>query len=94
LKARRATAQQATIMQFFYVYILQSELNREYFYVGFTEHLRVRLKKHDAGEVPHTLKFRPWKLKTAVAFANQERALQFERYLKTASGRAFPKKRL
>ena len=81
-------------MQFFYVYILQSELNSERFYIGFTDNLQTRLKKHNAGEVPHTSKFRPWRIKTAIAFTDREQAIQFERYLKTASGRAFAKKRL
>jgi putative endonuclease len=83
-------------MQFFYVYILQnaSESEPKHFYVGRTEDLPARLKKHNAGEVPHTSKFRPWKIKTAVAFSERERAAQFEIYLKTASGRAFAKKRL
>jgi len=82
------------MMQFFYVYILQSELAIEHFYVGRTEDLRARLKKHNAGEVPHTAKFRPWQIKTAIAFKEENRAVKFERYLKTASGRAFAKKRL
>ncbi|MGA3283284.1 MAG: GIY-YIG nuclease family protein [Verrucomicrobiota bacterium] len=73
-------------MQFFYVYILQSESNARHFYVGSTEDLHARLKKHNAGEVPHTAKFCPWRIKTAVAFTNRERASQFECYLKTASG--------
>jgi len=33
-------------------------------------------------------------LKTAIAFIDRKKALQFEEYLKTASGRAFAKKRL
>jgi len=81
-------------MQFFYVYILQSEAEPARFYSGYTEDLKARLKKHYAGEVPHTSKFRPWRIKTAVAFTYLERAFAFERYLKTASGRAFAKKRL
>ena len=81
-------------MQFFYVYILHSQLNDAHFYVGRTEDLRARLKKHNSGEVPHTAKFRPWKIKTAIAFIEQQRAVEFEKYLKTASGRAFAKKRL
>ena len=55
---------------------------------------RARLQRHNAGEVPHTAKFRPWRIKTAIAFTDRNRALRFERYLKTASGRAFAKKRL
>jgi predicted GIY-YIG superfamily endonuclease len=81
-------------MPFFYVYILQSESDASRFYVGLTDDLRARLKKHNKGDVPHTSKFRPWKIKTAIAFTNRERASQFESYLKTASGRAFTKKRL
>jgi putative endonuclease len=46
-------------MKFFYVYILQSALQAKHFYVGFTEDLQDRLKTHNAGQVPHTIKFRP-----------------------------------
>jgi predicted GIY-YIG superfamily endonuclease len=81
-------------MKFFYVYILQSENNTEHFYTGFTEDLQERLKMHNAGNVPHTAKFRPWRIKTAVAFSERERAVEFESYLKAPSGRAFAKKRL
>jgi predicted GIY-YIG superfamily endonuclease len=81
-------------MPYFYVYILQSESDAGCFYVGLTDNLRARLKKHNKGDAPHTSKFRPWKIKTAIAFTDRERASQFEGYLKTASGRAFTKKRL
>ncbi|MCU0786146.1 MAG: GIY-YIG nuclease family protein [Verrucomicrobia bacterium] len=37
-------------MQFFYVYILQSEGDGKCFYTGVTENLRARLAKHNAGE--------------------------------------------
>jgi predicted GIY-YIG superfamily endonuclease len=66
----------------------------ERFYVGLTEDLKRRLARHNAGEVPHTSKFRPWRIKTAIAFTDQQAAAAFEKYLKTASGRAFAKKRL
>jgi len=62
--------------------------------VGFTEDLRDRLKTHNAGHVPHTIKFRPWRINTAIAFTERQRAIDFECYLKTGSGRAFAKKRL
>jgi len=81
-------------MKFFYVNILQSENNAEHFYTGFTEDLQEHLKTHNAGNVPHTAKFRPWRIKTAVAFTERERAIEFESCLKSASGRAFAKKRL
>ena len=81
-------------MEFCYVYTLQSVIASERYYVGLTDDLRDRLRRHNAGEVPHTAKFRPWRVKTAIVFTNKERAADFERYLKTASGRAFAKKRL
>jgi putative endonuclease len=81
-------------VNFFYVYILQSVQMPERFYVGLTEDLKLRLARHNAGAVPHTSKFGPWRIKTAVAFTDQKRAAEFEKYLKSASGRAFAKKRL
>jgi len=81
-------------MKFTYVYILQSKERPEHFYTGLTDNLQARLKKHNAGEVSPTSKSRPWRIKTVIAFADLERAAQFERYLKTASGRSFAKKRL
>jgi len=77
-----------------YVYVLRSVGHDERFYVGVTSDLRARLKKHNAGEVPHTSKFAPWKIKTYVAFSDDARAFAFEKYLKSPSGRAFSKKRL
>lgn len=47
-----------------YVYILRSLKSPEHFYVGVTDDLRERLKKHNAGEVTHTAKYAPWELKT------------------------------
>jgi len=65
-----ATARQAIqnpVQQFWYVYILESDFGDEHFYVGLTEDLKSRLAKHNAGEVPHTAKFKPWRIKTAIA---------------------------
>jgi len=81
-------------MPFYYVYILETEVLPHRYYTGFTENLESRLMAHNAGQVPHTSKFRPWKLKTAIAFNNRQKAIDFETYLKSGSGRAFAKKRL
>ena len=79
---------------FFYVYILQLLGSPGRHYVGLTEDLRVRLQTHNTGGVPDTSKFRPWAIKTALAFRDKGRAAAFERYIKSASGRAFARKRL
>ena len=77
-----------------YVYILQSEQDAEHFYTGLTDDLDARLSRHNSGEVAHTSKHRPWRIKTYVAFTDENRALAFEKYLKSGSGRAFAKARL
>lgn len=77
-----------------YVYILESIADAGRHYTGVTEDLKARLIKHNAGEVSHTSKFKPWRLNTYVAFSDETRAFAFENYLKTSSGRAFAKKRL
>ncbi len=81
-------------MKHYYVYILQSENDSERFYTGFTDDIESRLRDHNRSKCKHTSKCIPWKIKTAVAFTDKARALEFEKYLKTASGRAFAKKRL
>jgi putative endonuclease len=77
-----------------YVYILESVSCVDRFYTGVTSDLKARLARHNAGEVSHTSKFTPWRLKTYIAFSDSQSAFDFERYLKTGSGRAFAKKRL
>src|SRR5665213_2304300 len=52
-----------------YVYILES-LDSEHFYIGITDDLRARLAKHNAGEVSHTSKYGPWRIKTYIAFSD------------------------
>ena len=77
-----------------YVYLLESVPFPEESYIGFTDNLRNRLKVHNSGGSPHTAKFKPWRLITYIAFSDEKKALAFERYLKSHSGRAFAKKRL
>ena len=72
-----------------YVYILQSERDPSRHYTGMTGDLRSRLQKHNRGEVPHTSKYRPWVIRTATAFRDRSRAVEFEKYLKSHSGRVF-----
>jgi putative endonuclease len=78
--------------QFWYVYMLRSVSHPERFYVGFTEDLAVRRLYHNSGKVAHTSKFMPWQIQTTVAFRSKDRAVAFERYLKSHSGRAFAEK--
>jgi putative endonuclease len=81
-------------MGFHYVYMIRSIANPQRYYVGTTDDLEERLKKHNCGLCKHTAKFIPWHIETAIAFQSKERAVAFEKYLKSHSGRAFAKKRL
>ena len=74
-----------------FVYVLQSEIEPEAYYVGLTNDLTRRLEEHNSGKSIHTNKFRPWKLVVSNGFADPAKAAQFERYLKSGSGRAFAK---
>ena len=76
-----------------FVYILHSEASGAY-YTGLTCDPHSRLASHNAGRSSHTAKDRPWRIKTAVAFRDRNKAAAFEKYLKSPSGRAFSKKRL
>jgi len=75
-----------------YVYILRSINFPKQEYVGATADLKRRLPEHNAGKSTHTAKFRPWELVWYCAFPDKYRALEFEKYLKSHSGRAFAKK--
>jgi putative endonuclease len=79
---------------FTYVYILQSENHPDRFYIGRTADLRKRITLHNAGRIRHTIKWKPWRLKSYIALSDANRAVALEHYLKSASGRAFTKKRL
>ncbi len=77
-----------------YVYLLESINFPNETYVGLTDDLRARFDAHNKGRSPHTDKYKPWRLVTYIAFSDRRRAIEFERYLKSASGRAFANKRL
>jgi putative endonuclease len=79
-----SAGQSENMDRFTYLYILQSEAHPERFYTGRTLDLRVRLRRHNEGMVPHTAKWKPWRIKTYIALSNTDRALALERYLKSS----------
>ncbi|MGD9874959.1 MAG: GIY-YIG nuclease family protein [Kiritimatiellia bacterium] len=78
----------------YFVYIIRSISHPEYSYVGFTEDVNARLKKHNDGGNISTAPYRPWKIIFYCAFDDKGKALAFEAYLKSHSGKAFSAKRL
>jgi predicted GIY-YIG superfamily endonuclease len=77
-----------------YVYIIRSVTSPNQEYIGASANLKQRLADHNAGKSAHTTKFIPWRLAWYSAFPDKFKALEFEKYLKSHSGRAFAKKRL
>ena len=70
-----------------YVYLIEGKDGARH--VGCTKDLKLRLGQHNAGESPHTSKFRPWTLVAYIAFPTEAQAIAFEKYLKQGSGHAF-----
>ena len=77
----------------FYVYLIRSSSHPAQTYVGITQDLKRRIAEHNGGQSTHTAKFMPWELVTYHAFHDKNNAYDFERYLKTGSGKAFATKR-
>lgn len=71
------------------VYVLQSIPAPGEWYTGLAEDLGARLGSHNSGQSPHTAKFKPWRLVVSIRFEDDCKAVEFERYLKSGSGRAF-----
>ena len=61
-------------------------------YVGCSDNLKERIERHSKGYVPATIERRPIKLVNYFAFREKYKAFNFEKYLKSGSGRAFIKK--
>lgn len=75
-----------------YVYILKCKDGKTY--VGCTDDMGDRLKRHQSGWVSATRNGLPVELQTYIVFKDKYKAYNFEKYLKNGSGRAFLKKRL
>ncbi|MSO60647.1 MAG: GIY-YIG nuclease family protein [Acidobacteria bacterium] len=74
------------------VYVLRSEADPTRYYTGLTSDMAARLEDHNAGRCPHTESGRPWIIDVIVEFADERRAVAFEKYLKSGSGGAFARR--
>jgi len=72
------------------VYILLCKDKRPY--TGCTQNLEERLERHIKGQVPATADRLPIKLVAKINFQDKYKAFEFEKYLKSGSGRAFMKR--
>lgn len=76
-----------------YTYILKSKKDKT-LYIGITDNIPKRFKEHNLGLNKFTKGHLPYKIVFYCAFNNRNMAAKFEKYLKTASGKAFTNKRL
>lgn len=77
-----------------FVYILRNGESPRRYYTGHTADVSRRHAEHNAGRCTHTAKYRPWSLDVVIEFTDEQRAVAFERYLKSGSGVAFAKRHL
>ena len=77
-----------------HVYIMRSVEHPDKCYVGLTYDLSKRLDEHNSGSQVYSRRYAPWELVTWVTFSDPQLASDFEKYLKTPSGKAFLRKRL
>ena len=77
-----------------FVYIIRSRSDPSRFYTGVTADVNARIAAHNAGRSPHTSRFTPWELVVSIEFAEERRAIGFEKYLKSGSGVAFARRHL
>lgn len=80
-------------MEWFYVYLLQSEMDQSW-YIGYTANLEQRLLQHNNGESYYTKRKMPWKLIYFEGGLNKMDSIAREKYLKTGMGRRYLKNRL
>jgi len=76
-----------------YCYVLLSKKSH-IFYFGSAKDLKKRVALHNEGKVRSTKPHIPWKLVWYGAFGTEKEAREFEKYLKTGSGKSFAYKRL
>ena len=79
--------------KYFYVYVLHSEKDSN-FYVGYTNNIQRRITEHNNGKVPSTKNRLPMKLAYWEGCLSQSDATKREKYLKTAWGKRYIKNRM
>lgn len=92
-RGSRGTPKGLEYWNMFYVYILQSEKDKE-LYTGYTNDLRRRMYEHNAGKNTSTHYRLPLKLIYYEAYLDKKDALGRELFLKSGSGHRFIKKQL
>ncbi|MDP6570546.1 MAG: GIY-YIG nuclease family protein [Candidatus Marinimicrobia bacterium] len=72
----------------FFTYVLYSK-TYDQIYIGQSNNLNLRLKKHNSGRVKSTKPYSPWKLIYSESFHTRSEAMKREKELKSFQGRQF-----
>jgi len=75
------------------VYVIQSQVDKR-LYKGLAKDIPQRLKEHNSGKNFSTKPYIPWVLVYSKEFVDLKEARNYEKYLKSGSGREFLKKYL
>jgi predicted GIY-YIG superfamily endonuclease len=75
------------------VYVLINTKYPDRIYIGLTDDISRRVAEHNSDKSSYSRKYGPWEVATYITFSRKNKAVDFERYLKSGSGFAFLKKR-
>jgi len=67
------------------IYILESKTNGRY-YIGHTENMAIRLKRHNRGLVKSTKNYKPWKIIHTENYDTKQEAYRRELEIKSYKG--------
>ena len=70
----------------YYIYIIKS-LSSERYYIGQTNNLEIRLKRHNDNNVTATKNRGPWEIVHFEEYQTRSEAMQRERYFKSLKSR-------
>ena len=70
----------------FWVYILKSDYDGTH-YIGNTQNVEDRLRRHNKGDYRYTKGHRPWKIAYSESVKSRSGAVRRERFLKSGVGR-------
>ncbi|MHC4598767.1 MAG: GIY-YIG nuclease family protein [Planctomycetota bacterium] len=74
------------------VYLLKSSSHPGKRYTGITSDLTSRLEAHNRGASGYTKRYVPWKVAVSISFESDEKAEDFESYLKSGAGHAWARR--
>jgi putative endonuclease len=77
-----------------FVYVLKNLADPPRYYTGLTSDPSARLINHNQKGSHHTAGGAPWHFDVLIEFADEARAVRFERYLKSGTGTAFAQRHL